>query len=60
MVGNARPVGFELSLGSEGRISGRVPLAQSEWGIRPYRGLMGALKVQDVIEVVIEAGLPAD
>jgi len=60
MVGNARPVSFELSLASDGSISGRVPLAQSEWGVRPYRGLMGALKVQDVIEVAIEARLPVE
>lgn len=60
IAGNARPLSFELSLGSDGRVSGGVRLAQSEWGIRPYRGLMGALKVQDVIEVVIDARLPAD
>ncbi len=60
IVDNARPVSFELTLGSDGTVSGGVPLAQSEWGIRPYRGLMGALKVQDVIEIVIDARLPAD
>ncbi|HEV2771206.1 MAG TPA: YceI family protein [Thermoleophilaceae bacterium] len=60
MVGNARPVNLELTLGSDGTVSGGVPLTQSEWGIRPYRGLMGALKVQDVIEIVIDARLPAD
>ena len=60
MVGNARPVSFELRLGSDGTVTGGVSLAQSEWGIRPYKGVMGALKVQDVIEVVIDARLPAD
>lgn len=60
MAGNARPVSFELALGSDGMVSGGVRLAQSEWGIRPYRGLMGALKVQDAIEVVIDARLPVD
>jgi hypothetical protein len=33
---------------------GRVALRQSEWGITPYRGLMGALKVRDEVELVIE------
>lgn len=60
MAGNARPVSFELGLGSDGTVTGVVALAQSEWGIRPYRRLMGALKVQDVIEVVIDARLRAD
>ena len=33
-------------------------MTQSDWGIKPYRGLMGALKVRDEIEVVIAANLP--
>jgi hypothetical protein len=37
-----------------------VPLAQSEWGIKPYRGLMGALKVRDSLEVVFDGSLPTD
>ena len=32
---------------------GRVTLVQSEWGIKPYRGLMGALKVRDDVEVIV-------
>jgi polyisoprenoid-binding protein YceI len=60
MADNARPISLELSLGSDGMVSGVVPLTQSEWGIRPYRGLMGALRVHDVVEVVIDARLPAD
>ena len=28
-------------------------------GIKPYRGLMGALKVRDELEIVIDARLPA-
>jgi hypothetical protein len=32
-------------------------VTQSDWGIKPYRGLMGALKVRDEIEVVIAATL---
>ena len=36
-------------------VSGTIALKQSDWGIKPYRGLMGALKVRDEIEVVIAA-----
>ena len=59
MAGSTRPVGFELNLGSDGRVSGAVTLTQSEWGISPYRGLMGALRVHDVVEVAIDARLSA-
>jgi hypothetical protein len=34
-------------------------VTQSRWGIKPDRGLMGALKVRDEIEVVIAANLGA-
>ena len=38
---------------------GTIPLTQSDWGIKPYRGLMGALKVRDELEIVLDARLPA-
>ena len=37
---------------------GTLPVTQSEWGIKPYRGMMGALKVRDTIEVVIDVTVP--
>jgi polyisoprenoid-binding protein YceI len=53
MGGSTRPLRVELTEGD--RITGTVTLRQSEWGIKPYRGLMGALKVRDDVEVVIDA-----
>ena len=32
---------------------GNATITQSEWGIKPYRGLMGALKVRDDVEVAV-------
>jgi len=40
-------------------VTGTVALTQSEWGIKPYRGLMGALKVRDSVEVVLDARVPS-
>jgi polyisoprenoid-binding protein YceI len=57
MAGSTRPVTAQLSVDDDGGISGTIPVTQSEWGIKPYRGLMGALKVRDEIEVVIAATL---
>lgn len=54
-----RPVSFPLTVGADGRVSGTAELTQSEWGIKPYSGLMGALKVRDSVEVEIEGKLPA-
>jgi polyisoprenoid-binding protein YceI len=58
--GQSRPAGFELSVGADGHVTGTARLVQSEWGIKPYRGLMGALKVRDSLEVVFDGVLPTD
>ena len=54
MAGATRPVNLRLDTAG-GRIRATIPLVQSEWGIKPYRGLMGALKVRDDVEIVIDA-----
>jgi polyisoprenoid-binding protein YceI len=58
MGGTTRPVNFQLDVGADGQVKGTVPLVQSEWGIKPYTALMGALKVRDDVEVVLDARLP--
>jgi polyisoprenoid-binding protein YceI len=57
MAGSTRPLTAQLSVEDGGRVSGTIPLTQSAWGIKPYRGLMGALKVRDEIELLISANL---
>jgi hypothetical protein len=57
MAGTSHPVEFELSVGPEGRISGAATVRQTEWGIKPYSALFGALKVADEVEVAVEADL---
>jgi polyisoprenoid-binding protein YceI len=58
MGGSTRPLRALLDVDAGGRVAGTVPLTQSEWGIKPYRGLMGALKVRDDVEVVIDVRVP--
>ena len=58
--GQSRPVTFELSVGRDGHVTGTARLVQSDWGIKPYRGLMGALKVRDSVEVVFDGVLPTE
>ena len=60
LAGTTRTASFELDAARDGRVVGTLPVRQSEWAIKPYRGLMGALKVRDTIEVVLEAPLPPD
>jgi polyisoprenoid-binding protein YceI len=60
MAGVTLPARFELELAADGRATGTLPVTQSRWGIKPYRGLMGALKVRDTVEVVLDVRLPSD
>jgi hypothetical protein len=46
-------------VGGDGHVTGTLPLTQSNWGIKPYRGMMGALKVRDDLEIVFDVELPA-
>ena len=57
MGGTTRPVNFQLDVAADGQVKGTVPLVQSEWGIKPYTALMGAVKVRDDVEVVLDARL---
>lgn len=57
IAGVTRPVRFDLTLGPDGEVQGTVQVRQSEWGVKPYTALMGALKVRDEVEVVLDARL---
>lgn len=58
MAGDTHPVSAQLSVAPDGHVTGTIPLTQSDWGIKPYKAMMGALKVKDQVEVVIDAHLP--
>jgi hypothetical protein len=58
LAGTTRPASFELDAAADGRVTGTLRVTQTEWGIKPYRGLMGALKVRDEVEIAVEARLP--
>ena len=59
MAGNTRPASFALVVAADGTVTGSTELVQTDWQIKPYRGLMGALKVRDSLEVVFEGRTPA-
>jgi polyisoprenoid-binding protein YceI len=57
LVGVAAPIAFELAVGDEGKLTGSAVLKQTDWGIKPYSALFGALKVADEVEVSLDASL---
>jgi polyisoprenoid-binding protein YceI len=56
--GTTRPVAFDLEVGEDGRLRAVAVVKQSDWGMKPYSALFGALKVADDVRVEIDAGLP--
>jgi hypothetical protein len=57
LVGTTRPIAFDLALAG-GRVSGTAVVTQTDWGMKPYSALFGALKVADEVRVEIDAALP--
>ncbi len=58
LVGKTRPVEFDLEIADDGRLTGAAVIKQSDWGIKPYSTLFGALKVADQVELDLDASLP--
>jgi YceI-like domain len=57
LLGEHRPLRFELTVDDDGRIAGEATIKQSDWGIKPYSALFGTLKVTDEVGVEIDAKL---
>lgn len=57
LAGSRHPISFELTVAQQGRLIGRASVRQSEWGIKPYSALFGALRVADDVEVTIDGEL---
>jgi hypothetical protein len=52
--GVTRPLTFELDAPPGGPLRGSAVIKQSDWGIKPYTTLFGALKVADEVAVSFE------
>jgi polyisoprenoid-binding protein YceI len=59
LVGKTHPIGFDLAIGGDGKLSATAVVKQTEWGMTPYTALFGALKVADEVVVELKASLPA-
>ena len=58
LLGARRPITFELQTTDDGGVSGQATIVQSEFGIKPYSTLFGALKVVDEVQIGFEGRLP--
>jgi polyisoprenoid-binding protein YceI len=58
VAGSSDSIDVPLTVGDDGTVQCSVKLSQSQFGIKQFKALMGALKVKDTVEVQIEAKLP--
>ena len=54
LLGETRPIAFDLVIGDGGTLSATAVVKQTAWGMKPYSALFGALKVKDEVLVVLE------
>jgi polyisoprenoid-binding protein YceI len=57
LFGATRPLAFDLAVADDGTLSGTAIVKQTDWGMKPYSGLFGALKVVDEVEVGISVAV---
>lgn len=63
IAGQSRQVTLDLTIepnGDSARLTGRVPIVQSNFGVKPFTAMMGALKVKDEVEVDLDVRLPSE
>jgi len=60
IAGQSRPVTLDLRTTPDGRMTGSLTVVQTQFGIKPFSAMMGALKVKDEVEVNLDVALPAE
>jgi polyisoprenoid-binding protein YceI len=53
LAGASGPIAFDLTVGDDGAIAATAVVKQSDWKMKPYSTLFGALKVADEVEVAL-------
>jgi polyisoprenoid-binding protein YceI len=56
LLGRTRPLGFDVTV-ADGALSAVAVVRQTDFGMKPYTALFGALKVADEVTVALDAKL---
>jgi len=59
LAGQAQPQRLKVTEEGQGRFRATTTVRQTSYGIKPYSGFLGALRVSDTVEVVAEVDLSA-
>lgn len=58
LAGQSHPVEVRARRAADGAVVGHAEVVQSAWGIKPYAGFLGALKLRDAVDVDVSVPLP--
>ena len=58
IAGTTRPVSLTVTAGGGGRVTVRAAVVQTQFGIKPYSAMLGALKIDDRVEIHATVTLP--
>ncbi len=58
LAGRSQPIRLQVSESGSGSYLATASVVQTQFGIKPYSGFLGALKVRDAVEVRAEVALP--
>ncbi len=57
LVGQTRPLRLEVRQRDDVTVAGTASVVQSRWGIKPYSGFFGALRLRDAVDIEFTAAL---
>jgi polyisoprenoid-binding protein YceI len=57
IVNGINLIAFDIAISDDLRLTGSATVKQTEWGIKPYTALFGALKLADEVQVAVEGAL---
>ena len=58
IVGNSQPATLDVSV-QDTKVTAKTTIVQSQFGIKPFSAMLGALKVRDSIDLQVELTLPS-
>ena len=56
--GQSRPLGLQVERTGDGQYRVTATVVQSQFGIKPYSGMFGALKLRDEVDVEVTVAVP--
>lgn len=57
LAGQTHPVQLEVRREGDGSVAAHAQVVQSMWGIKPYTGFFGTLKLRDAVEVDVSVDM---